>query len=86
MHYIFPKRETDARKGEIGSALACAALDTPVTDAGFMALGLEPAQLTVAEIMSKDLVTISDDQDTFDTLERLRGMEFGGRRFWTGKE
>jgi CBS domain-containing protein len=33
---------------------------------------LDPSQLTVGEIMGADLVTASDDQDVFETVEQMR--------------
>jgi CBS domain-containing protein len=37
-----------------------------------IALGLDPASLQVGDIMSDDLLTVSDDDDVYETIERMR--------------
>ncbi len=37
-----------------------------------IALGLDPASLLVADIMSDDLLTTSEGDDVYDTIERMR--------------
>jgi CBS domain-containing protein len=37
-----------------------------------IALGLDPASLLVGDIMSDDLLTASEDDDVYETIERMR--------------
>lgn len=37
-----------------------------------IALGLDPASLLVGDIMSDDLITASEDDDVYETIERMR--------------
>jgi len=37
-----------------------------------IALGLDPASLLVGDIMSDDLLTTSEDDDVYETIERMR--------------
>ncbi|NHZ99360.1 CBS domain-containing protein [Massilia sp. CCM 8734] len=37
-----------------------------------IALGLDPASLLVGDIMSADLLTASEDDDVYETIERMR--------------
>ena len=37
-----------------------------------IALGLDPASLLVGDIMSEDLLTTSDTEDIYETIERMR--------------
>ena len=39
---------------------------------GVIALGLDPASLLVGDIMSDDLLTASEDDDVYETIERMR--------------
>jgi CBS domain-containing protein len=37
-----------------------------------IALGLDPASLLVGDIMAEDLLTTSEDDDVYETIERMR--------------
>lgn len=37
-----------------------------------IALGLDPSSLLVGDIMSDDLLTVSEDDDVYETIERMR--------------
>ena len=37
-----------------------------------IALGLDPASLLVGDIMSEDLLTASENDDVYETIERMR--------------
>jgi CBS domain-containing protein len=39
---------------------------------GVLALGLDPAVLTVGDIMGSDLVTAAEDDDVYETLQIMR--------------
>lgn len=39
---------------------------------GVIALGLDPASLLVGDIMSDDLLTAAEDDDVYETIERMR--------------
>lgn len=39
---------------------------------GVIALGLDPASLLVGDIMSDDLLTASQEDDVYETIERMR--------------
>ncbi len=39
---------------------------------GVIALGLDPSSLLVGDIMSDDLLTTTEDDDVYETIERMR--------------
>ncbi len=70
------------RKNHVGDLVVIEQADTQkipigiITDRdiviGVIALGLDPASLLVGDIMSDDLLTTGENDDVYETIERMR--------------